>query len=540
MRKKILAASFTDQTGRTILEMLSILVIVGVLSITALVGFTYAMNRHKANETVHDVMLRASNVPMIDEFYAKRTGDYEWTFAGLPENGKQGTFYTMQTLVSDLPDYLFRVVVSDVPKRVCSQIIRLNPSHVDAIYVEADEITDEICPNETNSMAFYFKGFSDETQSDLPEIPSCENIDCGLGSTCVEGICVPCTDGSVCNCPSGTWNTTAHLCCEEAIEPSESVCYTYALADAADGQCPGYTFTYLSGLCGTNGYCNNGVCTECSEDELASEDGCEMIPCELTDDNIASAATEYCCTSFGGVWENETCACPEGYIFDAETDQCIESDGQCIYNYNNPNSIQVSYADCTYTNVITDASQESYADCIYSNADPASGEILSMSSQMSCPSGQYCYLKWTTDSCSSETGASGATTLYGRCLPLDSTNAYCKKRSDDNLNMTATKQCPTGQYCYLKWTTDSCSSETEASGAPTLYGRCLPLDSTSASCKITYSENLELSAIQSCPSNQYCYLKWSDENCSSTVGSTGANPFHGVCLDLDSVNAVCP
>lgn len=163
-----------------------------------------------------------------------------------------------------------------------------------------------------------------------------------------------------------------------------------------------------------------------------------------------------------------------------------------------------------------------------------------MSSQMSCPSGQYCYLKWTADSCSSETGASGAPTLYGRCLPLDSTNAYCKKRSDDNLNMSATQSCPSGQYCYLKWTTDSCSSETEASGAPTLYGRCLPLDSTSASCRITYSASLELTAIQSCSSNQYCYLKWAGENCTSEVSASGANPFYGVCLDLDSVNAVCP
>ena len=35
-------------SGRTLLEMLGVLAIIGVLSITALVGFTYAMNKHRA------------------------------------------------------------------------------------------------------------------------------------------------------------------------------------------------------------------------------------------------------------------------------------------------------------------------------------------------------------------------------------------------------------------------------------------------------------------------------------------------------------
>ena len=66
-----------SQFGRSMLEMLGVLAIIGLLSVAALAGFTYAMNKHKANETIHDVMLRASNVPMIDEFYTQRTGDYE-------------------------------------------------------------------------------------------------------------------------------------------------------------------------------------------------------------------------------------------------------------------------------------------------------------------------------------------------------------------------------------------------------------------------------------------------------------------------------
>ena len=540
------------QTGRSMIEMLAVLAIVGVLSIAALVGFTFAMNKHRANETIYDVMLRATNVPMMDEYYAGKPLGYEFTFSGLAGDGTQGTYYAMHTYKDGGSAY--RVEVLDVTDHVCEQILRMRPTDVDEIIVGATSFTgdEDICVANTNKMTFCF-GLSDGTgtctpaggsssgsgSGDTPEDP-CADKECGNGATCVDGACVPCTDGSACHCTSGTWNAAAGLCCEETTEPTESVCYSYVFTPASSGQCPTYTFTYLAALCGTNGYCQDGVCTECLENETATETGCEPIQCDITDDNIASVTTEYCCTTFGGVWENDTCACPDGYVFDAETDQCTESDGLCSYNYDNPNSVQVSYADCVYTNVIMDASQESYADCIYSNADPASGETLSMSAQQSCPSGQYCYLKWNTEDCSSTAGSTGTTTLYGRCLPLDSVNAYCKKHSDDNLNMTATKQCPTGQYCYLNWSTENCSSTVSATGSDPIYGRCLPLDSTSASCKITYSENLELSAIQSCPSNQYCYLRWSDENCSSTVGATGANPFHGVCLELDSVNAVCP
>ena len=113
-------------------------------------------------------MLRATNVPMIDEHYVERVGDYEWKFAGLPEDGQLGSFYTMHTLVSDLNEYIYRVVVSDVPKRVCRQVLSLNPTDIDAIYVEGDEPTDEECPNELNTMAFYFDEYG--TGGHLPDI----------------------------------------------------------------------------------------------------------------------------------------------------------------------------------------------------------------------------------------------------------------------------------------------------------------------------------------------------------------------------------
>lgn len=54
--------NFQKQMGRSMIEMLAVLAIIGVLSIAALVGFTYAMNKHRANTVTHDVMLLATEV----------------------------------------------------------------------------------------------------------------------------------------------------------------------------------------------------------------------------------------------------------------------------------------------------------------------------------------------------------------------------------------------------------------------------------------------------------------------------------------------
>lgn len=44
------------QNGRSMIEMLGVLAIIGVLSIGGLAGYTMAMNRHKANTMLDDAM----------------------------------------------------------------------------------------------------------------------------------------------------------------------------------------------------------------------------------------------------------------------------------------------------------------------------------------------------------------------------------------------------------------------------------------------------------------------------------------------------
>ncbi len=49
-------------SGRSMLEMLGTLAIIGVLSVGAIAGYSYGMDKYRANQTINDVMLRAVDI----------------------------------------------------------------------------------------------------------------------------------------------------------------------------------------------------------------------------------------------------------------------------------------------------------------------------------------------------------------------------------------------------------------------------------------------------------------------------------------------
>ena len=145
-----------NRNGRSMIEMLGVLAVIGVLSIGGLAGFKIAMNYHRANETIHDVMLRATNVPMKWEGYQSKTKDYPFTFEDMGAYATHnGVGYGVKVL-SEGPNsasgYAFRVEVSNVPSEVCKRIHNMNPPAVDAI-----EPSVGACGNGVvNLMTFYF------------------------------------------------------------------------------------------------------------------------------------------------------------------------------------------------------------------------------------------------------------------------------------------------------------------------------------------------------------------------------------------------
>ena len=73
------------ESGRSMVEMLGTLAIIGVLSVGAIAGYSYGMNKYRANQTIHDISLRT-----VDLMTQASQGQAELTFA---EWDKETTIY---------------------------------------------------------------------------------------------------------------------------------------------------------------------------------------------------------------------------------------------------------------------------------------------------------------------------------------------------------------------------------------------------------------------------------------------------------------
>ena len=295
--------------GRTLLEMLGVLAIVGILSITALVGFTYAMNKHRANETIYDVMLRGTNVPMVDEYYFDKDAGYEFRFPGLVNNGRQGTYYPMVTLKDGGASYY--VEATDVTYRVCELILKMNPTDIDQIVVGDTVYTgdSDICgTNNGLAMKFCFgsdgdicdgtnqggssgsSGTGSGSGSGSGDNPDACQPACNACEKCVEGTCVLKTC-SILSCPDGQVSMGVDDC---------------GCIIGCKDNCPEF----------------NG-CDGCRE-EIIDENGCRTC----SEDQTISKKTGTCCASESGTCcplTDADCVCTP-----AETCTCEERGGTTV------------------------------------------------------------------------------------------------------------------------------------------------------------------------------------------------------------------
>ncbi|MBE6449135.1 MAG: hypothetical protein E7013_00330 [Alphaproteobacteria bacterium] len=157
------------QFGRSMIEMIGVLAVIGVLSLVGLLAYSIAMNYYRANQTIHDVMLRGSNVPMMWETYNTANRPAEYSFVDLGNTNPVS--YAVETKSEPVGQaFLYRVVVSDVPEAVCKRIISMQPTDIDLIMVgqnatyfennhpnsNTQNATKNDCSETNKAMAFYF------------------------------------------------------------------------------------------------------------------------------------------------------------------------------------------------------------------------------------------------------------------------------------------------------------------------------------------------------------------------------------------------
>ena len=308
------------QAGRSMLEMLGVLAIIGVLSIGGLFGYRLVMIRYKANETIHDVMLRATNVPMTWNDYASLY-DYKYIFPELIPNDVNSVGYAVETWAEPIDsDFAYRVEVKGMPYEVCRHIISMKPTDI-ALYKAGAELdrtgADSVqsdCGHNTVNMYFFFTGeFSDEeplcTSENYTQTKECCEA---FGSEWFKGACLaPCGECEVRNPSSGVCAYSPNLnkeCCEKTSpnywangtccksEEQSKECCLFAAREWSGSAC------CTAGQVVVNGACQNTTTCSACQDYDAATNTC-----------TAHVRTEACCTAAGRLWSGSAC-CTAGQV----------------------------------------------------------------------------------------------------------------------------------------------------------------------------------------------------------------------------------
>ena len=266
-----------NQTGRSMLEILAVLLIMGMLSIAALLGFKYAMDNLKANEILNNVRLAAAVVLQHEEILVESDGSID-----ISEFQKTILYDMSAEQVGE--EYAFAINVFEVQKGVCDAVIRRADNQY-LIRLDGEDTTE--CQDK-NQMQFIFN--MDETcPSNCPPERCCnKNKCCSEGQTCINGRCV---DENLCDnwdtqqvCGTSTCCDKDKFCCADkccetpfcssdqskccgtallggvetnlvpsATNPSECVCPTVngtqLVLRNGSCECPDAGFTLVDGVC---------------------------------------------------------------------------------------------------------------------------------------------------------------------------------------------------------------------------------------------------------------------------------------------------
>ncbi|MBR4927331.1 MAG: hypothetical protein IKY98_03285 [Alphaproteobacteria bacterium] len=239
MKKNLKSAS----SGRSMVEMLGVLAVVGVLSIGGIMGYSYGMDKYRANETTNQIMLRA-----IDLMTQAAQGNETLTLADWNNEANQYDFGDPIYTADDLIKLDVGTASNPIPKRVCEQIFEGMKSN--ALYIDINGKEMDVDPecDTNNTMTFYFEGGG--SQMDV-----C-NPACGENEYCDNGICFKgdkpiftywgCEEGECCGTSGDPYTNHGKVC--TLADNSEGICHY--------GQCLKQGCTYTQNKCtNKNEYC---------------------------------------------------------------------------------------------------------------------------------------------------------------------------------------------------------------------------------------------------------------------------------------------
>ncbi|MBR6674598.1 MAG: hypothetical protein IKL32_01600 [Alphaproteobacteria bacterium] len=207
------------ESGRSMVEMLGTLAIIGVLSIGGIAGYSYGMDKYRANTTMNDVNLRA--VDLIAQ--VNRGSDLslsEW-----PEKSTAGYIITLEKGTDGITG---GIKISGIEKQVCEMLADdLLPEGV-LLTINGEGTAQGKCKEE-NTLIFYYDAVVGGGQNDDEE---CNGV-------MVNDVCTPCpenttlsSDKTACLCSNGG---PVDFDTGECLTPCEEAFYqAFKIGDSTD------------------------------------------------------------------------------------------------------------------------------------------------------------------------------------------------------------------------------------------------------------------------------------------------------------------
>ncbi len=197
-----------SESGRSMVEMLGVLAIMGVLAVGGVAGYRYAMDKYNANEILNEVRKRAVTVSQ------QRILGQPIDLSEYGDNKIQGHSVMAADNYNGYPSF-FALTVAGIEKGVCDKVIAEKIPFVVEEKI-GDVVVEEetACAEGTNDVTFAFNNTLLETEA--PD-PRCAGITCPAGSRCEAGRCY---------CTIDNRGVCGQMCCAEGY-----LCASWASVD---------------------------------------------------------------------------------------------------------------------------------------------------------------------------------------------------------------------------------------------------------------------------------------------------------------------
>ena len=301
----------TNESGRSMVEMLGVLAIIGVLSVGGVAGFNLAMNKHCANNTVVYVnQLAVQGTSQMLMGVKPSLGQY-------PDKTPSG--YPSALTTEETNPNAFYVKISQVPSAVCNQILGLQKGWqtVNDIGFYNGATT---CDDKEN-VDMWFEIVLGET---IKQLHCITDNDCqsrlGTTYTCntTRGIC----EGG--HCPTGQVATSSGCCPTYDVLEDGICCQIGPKKDSngnrvccwADWSIPSETAGYTNICCPSGYFVNEGKCIPCDDQNVyygritggsSRRNYCQVCPNRVQNDKHGCALK---CTDSNSIVVDGICRCP--------------------------------------------------------------------------------------------------------------------------------------------------------------------------------------------------------------------------------------